>query len=65
MNKSVLVIGAGAAGYAAATRLLANGFGDVTVLEAEDRIGGRVCTVPFGANVLDMGAQWFVAERTL
>lgn len=65
MNKSVLVIGAGAAGYAAATRLLANGFRDVTVLEAGGRIGGRVCTVPFGANVLDMGAQWFVQNIQL
>lgn len=58
MNKSVLIIGAGAAGIAAATRLMAHGFRDVTVLEAGNRIGGRVHTIPFGANVLDMGAQW-------
>lgn len=58
MNKSVLIIGAGAAGIAAGSRLMAHGFRHVTVLEAEDRLGGRVYTIPFGANVLDMGAQW-------
>lgn len=57
-NASVLVIGAGAAGMAAATRLMANGFTDVTILEAEYRYGGRVHTIPFGAGVVDMGAQW-------
>lgn len=58
MNTSVLVIGAGAAGIAAASRLMENGFRKVTILEAGNRIGGRVHTIPFGANVLDMGAQW-------
>lgn len=58
MNKRVIVIGAGASGIAAATRLLFAGFKNVTVLEAENRLGGRICTIPFGENVLDMGAQW-------
>lgn len=58
MDKRIVVIGAGAAGIAAATRLVFAGFKNVVVLEAENRLGGRVCTVPFGENVLDMGAQW-------
>lgn len=58
MDKKVVVVGAGAAGIAAATKLVSNGFKNVTVLEAENRIGGRINTVPFGANVVDMGAQW-------
>lgn len=58
MDKRIVIVGSGAAGVAAATKLLSNGFRNVTVLEAENRIGGRINTVPFGENVLDMGAQW-------
>lgn len=58
MDPKIVVIGAGAAGIAAATKLLEIGFKNVLVLEAEDRIGGRIHTVRFGENVLDMGAQW-------
>lgn len=61
MDKKIIVIGAGAAGMAAATKLVSNGFRNVTILEAENRVGGRIHTIPFGANVVDMGAQWFVA----
>lgn len=60
MNKKIIIIGAGASGVAAATKLLSNGFNDVKILEAGNRIGGRINTIPFGANVVDMGAQWFV-----
>lgn len=63
MDKSILIIGAGASGIAAATRLISNGFKNVEILEAENRIGGRINTIPFGANVLDMGAQWFVFSK--
>lgn len=58
MEKIILIIGSGAAGFAAASKLLSNGFKTVVILEAEDRIGGRVNTISYGANVLDMGAQW-------
>lgn len=63
MNKKIVIIGAGASGIAAATKLLANGFRNLIVLEAESRIGGRVHTIPFGANVLDLGAQWCHGEK--
>ncbi|XP_053674422.1 spermine oxidase-like [Anopheles nili] len=58
IEPSVLIIGAGAAGIAAATRLLEQGFRNITILEAENRIGGRIHSVRRNANVLDYGAQW-------
>lgn len=51
--KDVIVIGAGVAGLSAA-RVLADRNVNVRVLEARDRIGGRVWTV----DRLDLGAQW-------
>lgn len=55
---SVIVIGAGIAGLAAAQRLKAAGF-DVKVLEARDRVGGRVHTSTNSAGTtLDLGAGW-------
>jgi len=53
----VVVVGAGVAGLAAASRLVTAGLG-VVVLEARDRVGGRVWTDRrFGAPV-DLGASW-------
>ncbi|KAK5638612.1 hypothetical protein RI129_012907 [Pyrocoelia pectoralis] len=54
----VIIIGAGAAGISAASRLVENGFTDVKILEAEDRIGGRICTRDFGDGIVDLGAQF-------
>lgn len=54
----VIVIGAGISGISSAAKLIENGFKNVTVLEAEKRIGGRVYTVPYASNVVDLGAQW-------
>ena len=53
----VVVVGAGFAGMAAATELLAGGH-EVTVLEARDRVGGRVWSVPFGGTVVERGAEF-------
>lgn len=53
-----LVIGAGIAGLAAARRLREAGM-DVIVLEARDRIGGRIYTrAHFGNGGVDLGASW-------
>lgn len=46
----ILIVGAGAAGVAATARLLENGIQDIIVLEAENRIGGRVFTSKFGKD---------------
>ena len=47
-SPSVIIIGAEAAGIAAASRLFENGFTKVIILEAENRIGGRIHTVKLG-----------------
>ncbi len=54
----VAVVGAGMAGLAAADRLRAGG-ASVVVLEARDRVGGRVLndTLPDGRPI-DVGGQW-------
>ncbi|XP_012534082.1 uncharacterized protein LOC105835392 isoform X2 [Monomorium pharaonis] len=54
----VVIVGAGAAGIAAASRLLQRGMSDFVILEANDRIGGRIYTKNFGEHVVDLGAQW-------
>src|SRR5690606_22810155 len=53
----VVVIGAGIAGLAAARTLQDAGF-EVIVLEARDRIGGRVFTSTQLGVPLDFGASW-------
>lgn len=58
--KRVVVIGAGFAGLAAAEALRANG-AEVTVLEARDRVGGRVWSVPFGDGaIVERGAEFIL-----
>ncbi len=54
----VLVLGAGIAGLAAARRLKERGFKNVVVLEARDRIGGRIFTDRSTGAPFDMGAAW-------
>lgn len=49
-HNTVIIIGAGVSGIAAATKLLKNNFNNFIVLEAENRIGGRIQTLPFGGN---------------
>ncbi|MFH7245558.1 MAG: flavin monoamine oxidase family protein [Spirulina sp.] len=57
-KKRIVVIGAGLAGLAAARELQGNGH-DVVVVEARDRIGGRVWTSSKWADApLDLGASW-------
>nr|XP_049696160.1 protein anon-37Cs isoform X3 [Helicoverpa armigera] len=52
-----IIIGMGAAGCTAASTLSKAGK-RVLGLEAMDRVGGRVNTVPFGDGVVELGAEW-------
>jgi monoamine oxidase len=54
----VAVIGAGAAGIAAARRLVEAGGVSVVVLEGRDRAGGRAWTVEAGGYPADLGCEW-------
>ena len=57
-NRSVIVIGAGAAGLAAARDLSRAGC-EVVVIEARNRIGGRVFTLPEATSVpVELGAEF-------
>lgn len=49
-SNTVIIIGAGVAGIAAATKLLENNIKNFIILEAENRIGGRIQTKSFGGN---------------
>lgn len=60
--KRAIVIGAGASGLKAAYDLKHNGNFDVTVIEAEPRIGGRIKTdhkLSAIGNHYDLGGAWF------
>lgn len=59
----ILIVGAGISGIAALSKLIENGYNNVTLLEASDRIGGRINTVLFGSSVIDLGAQWVHGEK--
>ena len=59
-RKSCVVIGAGFSGLAAAYKLKNSGW-NVTVLEARDRIGGRVFSYSMPQNkdlICELGAEW-------
>jgi monoamine oxidase len=56
-GERVVVIGAGVAGLMAAKTLQSHGR-IVTVIDARDRIGGRVWTADLGGTPVDLGAQW-------
>jgi protoporphyrinogen/coproporphyrinogen III oxidase len=62
MTRDVVIVGGGIAGLAAAWRLRHR---DVLLLEASDRLGGRLRSDPCGAYWLNYGAHLFPAPGSL
>lgn len=46
----VIIIGAGMAGLSAANHLIKNGLTDFRILEARNRVGGRIVSIDLGAE---------------
>lgn len=63
MQCDVVIIGAGACGLTAATQVKADGL-SVIVLEARERVGGRLQTDETSGALLELGGQWVSPEQT-
>lgn len=58
----VCIVGAGVSGLAAAEMLVKNGINDIVILEAQNRVGGRILTLLAKSEIgakYDLGAAWF------
>ncbi len=63
ITRDVVIIGAGAAGLTAANELRKAGL-SVAVLEARDRVGGRLWTDTIEGAMLEIGGQWISPDQT-
>ena len=63
IEADIVVVGAGIAGLTAATTLTREGL-DVVVLEARDRVGGRVLNVELGGEPNELGGQWIAPYQS-
>ncbi|XP_034948711.1 spermine oxidase [Chelonus insularis] len=54
----ICIIGAGMAGLSAANHLLKNNLTDFLILEARNRIGGRIIAITIGDEKIELGANW-------
>jgi oxygen-dependent protoporphyrinogen oxidase len=59
LSGHLVVVGGGISGLAAAWEATRTGW-DVTVLEASDRVGGKISTTPFAGRMVDEGADTFL-----
>jgi putrescine oxidase len=63
IQRDVVIVGAGATGLTAATALVRAGK-SVIVLEARDRIGGRLWTSSIDGQMFEIGGQWVSPDQT-
>ncbi|MGB4779613.1 flavin monoamine oxidase family protein [Microbacterium sp.] len=62
ITRDVVIVGAGAAGLTAANELKKAGL-SVAVLEARDRVGGRLWTDTIDGAMLEIGGQWVSPDQ--
>lgn len=62
-EKRIVIIGAGFSGIAAGAKLLENDYEDIVILEAENRIGGRIHSIDYGTGKIDLGGQWVQGDK--
>ena len=62
ITRDVVIVGAGAAGLTAANQLKKAGL-SVAVLEARDRVGGRLWTDVIDGAMLELGGQWVSPDQ--
>ena len=62
LTRDVVIVGAGAAGLTAANQLKKAGL-SVVVLEARDRVGGRLWTDVVDGAMLEIGGQWVSPDQ--
>ncbi len=58
-HSKYIIIGAGLSGLVTANVLLSKGVNDFVILEARDKVGGRIKTI----NGVDLGATWFQEQH--
>ncbi|HET8969269.1 MAG TPA: FAD-dependent oxidoreductase [Gaiellaceae bacterium] len=63
IEADAVVVGAGVAGLAAARRLVSEGR-DVAVLEARDRVGGRLWNTEIGGEANELGGEWIAPYQS-
>ncbi|KAG7190625.1 hypothetical protein KM043_006709 [Ampulex compressa] len=63
-RKKVVIIGAGIAGLAAAKTLEDANFKNYLLLEAQERIGGRIHSIPWNKSWIECGAQFLHGDQS-
>nr|XP_053642852.1 spermine oxidase-like isoform X2 [Cherax quadricarinatus] len=57
-TSKIIIIGAGMAGLSAANHLLKNNIDDFVILEARNRVGGRIIAITIDGRRMELGANW-------
>jgi protoporphyrinogen/coproporphyrinogen III oxidase len=65
LEDRIAIIGGGVSGVTAAYKLHKKGCRNITLFEANDRLGGKVCTVDIDGQVIDVGAFLSLKDNSM